>query len=472
MGRRKKPKLIENVEVTGPADKGRSVGRSPDGQVIFMEGVAPGDVVDVLVLRKRKGVWEGVPQAVKSPSPDRVSPFCSHFGVCGGCKWQHISYEAQLRHKTNIVENALRRIGKVEVGEFRPIIGAADIRYYRNKLEFSFSNKRWLTPEELNDPDVSNEAQVLGFHRPKAFDKIIDINHCHLQPEPSNAIRDSLRSIGKDMGLSFFDIRQAEGYLRNVIIRTSTLGGVMVIVSMGEDELVSRKELLDRLSAECPSISSLHYVINKKRNDTLFDQDIILYKGTPYIEERLGDTLYRISPKSFFQTNPQQATRLYDVVLDFAGLTGSENVYDLYTGTGSIACYVAKHCRQVVGIEEVEAAIVDARVNASINGISNTAFHAGDVKDILTDEFANRYGKPDLLITDPPRAGMHPKVVAMLLQLEAPRLVYVSCNPATQARDLALLSEKYKVAKIQPVDMFPHTHHIENVALLELLRDE
>jgi 23S rRNA (uracil1939-C5)-methyltransferase len=470
MGRRKKPKLIENLTV-GPADKGRSVAKNDLGDIVFLDGVAPGDVVDALILRKRKGVMEGIVQGFKSYSEDRVDPFCKHFGVCGGCKWQHISYEAQLKHKTNIVENAMKRIAKVEIEEFLPIVPADKTDYYRNKLEYSFSNKRWLEADEIANADISNKQDVFGFHRPKTFDKIIDIDHCYLQPEPSNLIRNFVREKAKEMGLEFMDIRAVSGYLRNMIVRTTTLGETMIVLSVFKEDEKARIELLDAMWKEFPYISSLNYAINYKRNDTLYDIDIVNYKGRPYIEEELKGIRYRISPKSFFQTNSAQAVKLYDKVVEFAGFTGEENVYDLYTGTGSIACYVAQYCKQVVGIEEVEAAIEDAAINANINNIENSVFYAGDVKDILTDEFADKHGKPDILITDPPRAGMHPKVVAMLLKLASPKIVYVSCNPATQARDLNLLSEKYDVIKVQPVDMFPHTHHIESVALLELRTD-
>ncbi len=468
MGRKKKPRLIENITIVGPADKGRSVGKSEEGEVVFLEGVAPGDVVDVLVVRKRKGVQEGLVQKYISYSEDRVTPICSHFGTCGGCKWQHISYEAQLQHKTNIVDNAMKRIAKVNIREFLPIIGADKTDYYRNKLEYSFSNKKWLEPEELLDSNISNEAQVLGFHRPRTFDKIVDIKHCHLQGGLSNDIRDFVREKGIEYGMEFIDIRKVEGYLRNIIIRTTTTGELMVILSVFEDEKESRERLLDAIIERFPEITSLNYAINQKRNDTLYDIDVVNYKGKDYIEEQLKDTKYRISPKSFFQTNSYQAVKLFDTVVEFAGLSGTENVYDLYTGAGSIACYLAKNCKQVVGIEEVEPAIKDAKINAEINQLDNTVFYVGDVKDILTDEFAQKHGKPDVLITDPPRAGMHAKVVEMLLKLESPKIVYVSCNPGTQARDLQLLDQKYEVIKMQPVDMFPHTYHIENIALLSL----
>ncbi len=464
---RRKPRLVENVTITGLADRGKVVGRDEEGRVIFVTGPAPGDVVDILVIKKRKGVFQGVVKAYKKYSEDRAEPFCSHFGVCGGCKWQHIAYQNQVAHKQTIVENALKRIGKVEIGEFQPILGAEKTQYYRNKMEFSFSNRRWLTKEEL-DSGITNQAEVLGFHTPGTFDKVVDVEHCYLQGGASNDIRNFIRDLSKEMELAFFDIRGVEGDMRNVIIRTSVLGELMVTVAFFKDEKEKRETFLNRLSEKFPEITSLNYAINPKRNDTLMDIDIVNYKGREYIYESLGKVKYKVSPKSFFQTNPYQAKNLFDVVVDFAEFQGGENVYDLYTGTGSIACYVAKNCKQVVGIEEVAPAIEDAKYNAEINNIENTVFYVGDVKDILTDEFADKHGKPDILITDPPRAGMHQKVVDMLLKLEAPKVVYVSCNPATQARDLSLLSEKYDVAKVRPVDMFPHTHHIENVALLKL----
>ncbi len=453
--------------ITGTADKGKCIGKTESGQVVFVEGVAPGDVVDVLILRKRKGFLEGRLQNIKSLSKERVEPVCKHFGVCGGCKWQHIPYEAQLRHKNDTVKNALQRIGKVDVEAFEPILGAAETEYYRNKLEFTFSCKRWLEADELNEEEISNRQDVLGFHRPRVFDKIIDIDHCHLQPAPSNEIRLFVKEKAKELGLSFFDIRENQGYMRNLLIRTSSLGETMVVFSFHEDEKDTREQLLDAVWEKF-ELTSLCYTINTKKNDSWYGLDVLVYKGEGVIHEQLGDVKYKISPKSFFQTNTRQAKELYDIVVEFAGMTGHENVYDLYTGTGSIACYVAKSCKQVVGIEEVEAAIVDAGKNAAMNGIENTVFYAGDVKDILTDQFAEKHGKPDILITDPPRAGMHKDVIEMLLKLASPKVVYVSCNPATQARDLNLLSEKYEVKKVRPVDMFPHTHHIESVALLQL----
>jgi len=468
MGRKKKkPIVIPEVEITGIADKGRGVGRSEEGKVVFVDNVAPGDIVDVLVFKKKSGHMFGVPQTFHKYSEERVIPFCEHFGVCGGCKWQHITYEAQTRNKQIVVENALQRIGKVPVGEMLPIIPAVKTTFYRNKLEFTFSNKRWLTRKEM-EAGVSNYQDVLGFHRSGAFDKIVDIKHCFLQEDPSNAIRNRVRDIALEQELTFYDLKENKGFLRHIMIRVTTIGQVLLIVSFHEDDQSRIQPFLDEILTSFPQITTLCYCINPKLNDYVLDLDMITYHGKGFIEEQLKHVRFKIGPKSFFQTNTRQAEILYDIVVDFADLKGTENVYDLYTGIGSIALYIAKDCEQVVGIEEVEEAIRDAEENAARNDIQNTVFYAGDVKDILTDEFAAQHGKPDLLITDPPRAGMHPKVVKMLLQLEAPRMVYVSCNPATQARDLNILHQKYDILKVQPVDMFPHTHHIESVALLEL----
>lgn len=467
MGRRRKPQLFEQVHFTGIADKGRSVGRDDQGRVVFVDEVAPGDIADVLVIRKKKGVWMGVAKEFHQYSPDRVEPFCQHYWHCGGCKWQHLSYEAQAKHKEKVVSDTLQRIGKVDVQKMLPIKAAEKTSFYRNKLEFSFSNKRWLTREEI-DSDVSNEEDVLGFHRAGAFDKVINIDKCWLQPEPSNELRNGIKALAIEQGLSFHDAREHKGFMRQVMFRITSLGEVLVLLSFHEDKPDLYKPLMDAILERFPQITSLHYCINTKLNDFLYDLEMHTYAGKAYVEEVLGEVRFKVGPKSFFQTNTHQAKALYDTVVEFADLQGTENVYDLYTGIGSIGLYVAKHCKQVVGIEEIPEAIEDAKVNATLNDIKNTVFYAGDVKDILTTDFADKHGKPDLLITDPPRAGMHAKVVEMLLQLESPRMVYVSCNPATQARDLQLLSEKYEVIKSQPVDMFPHTHHIENVVLLQL----
>lgn len=458
---------MEKIAISGLADKGRGVGRDEEGRVFFVEKTVPGDVVDVFVTRKKESFHEGVPHRFRNYSAERTIPFCSHFGTCGGCQLQSLRYRSQLEHKQLIVENALRRIGKVEIGEIRPILGAESTTYYRNKIEFAFSNKRWLSREDIQS-GVSKYEDVLGFHRAGAFDKILDIHHCYLQPAPSNELRNGIKEIAKKQGLSFHDARMHKGFLRHIMIRITTLGEVMLILSVFEDDPDRLFPLLEAIRKEFPQINSLYYCINPKLNDFILDLDIIHYAGKPWIEEMLRDVRFRIGPKSFFQTNTRQAVRLFTIVEEFAGLSGKENVYDLYTGLGSIALFIAQNCAHVTGIEEVEAAIEDARINMEINNILNATFYAGDVKDILTDDFIAKHGKPDVLITDPPRAGMHPDVVKTLLQLESPKLVYVSCNPSTQARDLNLLNEKYEVRKIQAVDMFPHTHHIENVALLEL----
>ena len=467
MGRKRKPKLLKELQVTGIADKGKGVLRDEEGRVIFVEDVVPGDVIDVLVYKKKKSFFLGKVEQFHSYSSDRVSPFCDHFGVCGGCKFQHMNYEAQLYQKNLVVENALLRIGKIEVADFQPIVGCESTTYYRNKLEFSFSNKKWLTREQI-DSGVSNLENVLGFHKAGAFDKIIDIKHCWLQPAPSNEIRNTIRKLAIDQGLTFYDARTHEGFLRNMVVRVTSTGELMIIISFGNRNQEKIDRLVNGLLEEFQQITALYICINEKVNDFLLDLDMELVHGKPCITEQLGHVSFNIGPKSFFQTNTAQAKTLYDTVVEFAQLKGNENVYDLYTGIGSIGLYLAKNCKQIVGIEEVEAAIEDAKQNAALNNIDNAVFYAGDVKSILTEEFAQKHSKPDVLITDPPRAGMHPKVVEMLLNLKSPKIVYVSCNPATQARDLNLLKESYTIEKVRPVDMFPHTHHIETVALLHL----
>lgn len=463
----KQPLIVEGVRVTGVADKGRGVGRDKEGRVIFIEHVAPGDVVDVRIVRRKPEFMEGYAIKYHSLSADRVEPFCEHFYTCGGCRWQHLSYEGQIHHKEIVVRDAIKRIAKVEAKEFLPIIPCEETRYYRNKLEFAFSNKRWLTKEEV-EQGVSNEEDVLGFHRPAAYDKIVDIHHCHLQADPSNELRLLVKKTAIEQNLTFYDLRANEGFMRHIMIRLTILGELMLIVSFFNNDKKKIKRFLDAIIAAMPQLTSVFYCINPKTNDYVGDLEMLLYHGKNYIEEQLGHVRFKIGPKSFFQTNSIQARVLYDKVVEFAGLSGSENVYDLYTGVGSIAIYIAKFCRQVVGIEEIPEAIADAKENSRMNGIENCVFYAGDVKNMLSAEFAEKHGRPDLIITDPPRAGMHPAVVKMFLQLEAPKIVYVSCNPATQARDINVLSEKYELLKIQPVDMFPHTHHVETVALLQL----
>ncbi len=468
MARKKKQRILANVHFTGIADRGKVVGRDPEGIVTFVEGPVPGDVADVLVWRKRKGVFQGQVVAYHRFSEERTTPACAHFSLCGGCKWQHLKYDAQIRHKQEVVKNALQRIAKVDTSVMEPILGCDEIFYYRNKLEFSFSTKRWLTSAELN-AQVSNKENVLGFHKAGAFDKLIDIQHCHLQGGLSNALRNRIKEIAFQQNLTFYDNREHTGFLRQMVVRTSELGETMLIMGFGYDDAPLREKFLDAVIKSFPELTTVVYTINTKVNDYLFDLEMVTYSGKGYVLEKLGDLTYKVGPKSFFQTNARQGAKLYGIAKEFAGLTGAENVYDLYTGTGSIALFVADQCKQVVGIEEIAPAIEDARENAQSNGIDNVVFYAGDVKDVLTESFAQKHGRPDVLITDPPRAGMHPKVIEFLLELGAPKIVYVSCNPATQARDIALLGEKYRLVRSRAVDMFPHTHHIENVALLVAL---
>ncbi len=451
------------------AAEGKSIAHLEDGKTIFVEGAVPGDIAEVLVLKNKKSYAEGKAMRVIEPSPDRVVPFCEHFGVCGGCKWQMLPYEKQLEYKQIQVTDQLTRIGHVVLPPIETIAGSDKQRFYRNKLEFTFSELSYLTREEIEaaGTDEIKRKPALGFHAPGMFDKVVDIQTCHLQPEPTNKIKNLLRQISQEQNLPYYDHRKQEGWLRNMVIRVATTGEVMVnlIVKSERDEL---KMILDRLLQEVPEITSLHYTINPKVNDTIYDQTVHTYAGKGYIEEYLEDFRFKISPKSFFQTNTQQAERLYQITRDFAALTGNEVVYDLYCGTGSIGIFLSKGAKKIIGIEAVPDAIADAKLNAAWNGLEHCQFYAGDVSDIATDAFFEEHGRPDVIITDPPRAGMHEKLIQQLLRMRAPRVVYVSCNPATQARDLQLLDEAYKVIRLQPVDMFPHTHHIENVALLEL----
>jgi 23S rRNA (uracil1939-C5)-methyltransferase len=463
---KRKPRIARNVTFTDIADKGRAIGRSEEGKAIFAEGVIPGDVADVLLTKNKDGYAEGRAIEIHKRSDMRVEPFCAHFEVCGGCKWQEMDYPTQLVYKQRLVENALTRIGKVDVGAYLPILGAANPTHYRNKMEFAFSIKRWLTTDEI----ASGETMVrpgLGFHKSGAFDKVIDIQNCHLQAEPSNAIRNAIRRIALEQGLAFWDPRAQTGYIRQVMFRLCSTGQLMIVFSFTRPDTELMHPLFDALLAEFPQITTMIYCINDKMNDFMFDLDMYTYSGPGYVEELLGGLRFKIGPKSFFQTNTAQGKELYDVAADFARLTGNETVYDLYTGTGSIALYVAKNCKHVVGIEEIPEAIVDAQSNMLLNGITNATFYAGDVKDVLNPEFVAKHGAPDVVITDPPRAGMHPKAVQFLLDLAAPRIVYVSCNPATQARDIQVLAAKYRVVRSRAVDMFPHTHHVENVVELE-----
>lgn len=466
MGKRKLP-FFEKVEITDVGAEGKAIARIND-MVTFISMVAPGDIVDLQVTRKRKRFAEARVTHFHKLSDIRTKPSCEHFGVCGGCKWQHLPYTEQLKFKEKQVIDALIRIGKLELPGVNPILGSSEEYFYRNKLEFTFSNRRWYTREELDASGDFKNWNALGFHVPGMFDKVVDINKCWLQPEPSNAIRNFMRKYAEAHDLSFFDTRDSGGFLRNLIIRTSSTGEIMVILAFFKEEKQNRIQLLESLVKEFPQITSLMYTINGKANDTLYDQDIIVFSGRDHIIEVLENLKFRIGPKSFFQTNTNQSLALYRVAREFAGLTGNELVYDLYTGTGTIANFVAGRAKKVIGIESVPEAIQDAWINSELNGISNVSFFSGDIKDLLSNEFLDTYGRPDVVITDPPRAGMHESVVKMLLEASPKKIVYVSCNPATQARDLELMSEIYKVVKVQPVDMFPHTHHVENVVLLEV----
>ncbi len=467
MGRnRNKKPLLENVEIIKLAAEGKAIAKVDD-KIVFVTNVIPGDVVDVQVTKKRKSFMEGHPVVFHKYSDLRVDAFCEHFGVCGGCKWQNLPYEEQLKFKQQEVIDNLSRIGKIDLPEANPILPSAKTKFYRNKLEFTFSNKRYLTFDEINSDDEIARTPALGFHVPRLFDKIVDINKCHLQAEPSNAVRLAIKEYAFANDLSFFDIRNQEGFLRTLIIRTSTTGDVMVIVVFYHEDVDKREGLMAHLAEKFPEITSLMYVINEKGNDTIGDQDVVLYKGIDHIFEQMEDLKFKIGPKSFYQTNSEQAYELYSKTREFANIQKDEVVYDLYTGTGTIANFVARQAKKVIGIEYVPEAIEDAKLNSEINGIDNTAFFAGDMKNVLNAEFIAEHGHPDMMIVDPPRAGMHADVVETILQAAPNRIVYVSCNSATQARDLEMMDHAYKVTKIQAVDMFPHTHHVENIALME-----
>jgi 23S rRNA (uracil-5-)-methyltransferase RumA len=464
--KKKELPLLEQVEITGVAAEGKALARVDD-MVVFVPFVAPGDVVDLQLYRKKHKYAEGRVVKVHSYSPLRVEPFCQHFGVCGGCKWQHLPYEYQLQFKQQQVVDNLTRIGKVELPEISPIKGSAKQRFYRNKLEFTFSNKSWLTFEELQSEQEFDCRNALGFHIPNMFDKVLDIKKCWLQDDISNRIRLSIRAFALEHGYEFFDLREQRGLLRNMIVRTASTGEIMLIVVFYEPDHEKIKALMQHVADCFPEITSLLYIVNQKANDTITDQEVHLFRGRDYILETMEGLQFKVGPKSFYQTNSEQAYELYKVARDFASLTGEELVYDLYTGTGTIANFVSCQARKVIGIEYVPEAIEDAKVNAELNGLENTLFFAGDMKDILTTGFIEQYGRPDVIITDPPRAGMHDDVIKTILFAAPKRIVYVSCNPATQARDLSLLDAHYKVTKVQPVDMFPHTQHVENVVLLE-----
>lgn len=466
MGRRKELPFLEKVRITDIGAEGNALARV-DNLVVFVPMLMPGDVVDLQVVRKRKKYLEGRVVRFHEYSSDRIKPHCIHFGVCGGCRWQHLPYNLQLKYKEKQVRDNLTRIGKIELPEISPIIWSSEEYFYRNKLEYTFSDKRWLTKDEVESENKYEKEGALGFHIPGLFDKVLDITQCHLQPEPSNSIKNSIRDYALKNNLQFFDLREQKGFLRNIVIRNNLEGNIMVIVVLFHDDVVKREGLLDFLATEFPQITSLIYIINSKKNDSLNDQNPVLYKGDAYLVEEMDGLKFRIGPKSFYQTNTKQALELYRVAVDFAGLTGEEVVYDLYTGTGTIANYIAGTVGKVIGIEYVDEAVKDAEINSGLNNISNTSFFAGDMKDVLSEQFFINNGNPDVIITDPPRAGMHEDVVKAILKAAPDKIVYVSCNPSTQARDILLLSENYKVERVQPVDMFPHTHHVENVVLLK-----
>jgi len=466
VGRRKELPLLEKVRITDIGAEGNALA-SVDNLVVFVPMLIPGDVVDIRVVKKRKKYLEGRVIKFHEYSSDRIKPRCIHFGVCGGCKWQHLPYHLQLQYKEKQVRDNLTRIGKIELPDIYPIIGSSKEFLYRNKLEYTFSDKRWLTKEEVDSGNRYENENALGFHIPGLFDKVLDIKECNLQPEPSNSIKNAARDYALRNNLQFFNLREQKGFLRNLVVRNSLEGKVMVIAVFFQDDALKREGLLDFLASEFPQITSLMYVINSKRNDSLNDQNPVLYNGDNHLVEEMDGLKFRIGPKSFYQTNTEQALQLYRVANDFVGLTGEETVYDLYTGTGTIANFIAAFASKVIGIEYVEEAVKDAIINSEINNIHNTFFFAGDMKDILSEKFLEENGKPDVIITDPPRAGMHEDVVKTIAKASPGKIVYVSCNPSTQARDILSLSGDYQVTRVQPVDMFPHTHHVENVVLLK-----
>lgn len=460
--------VIESIEVESFAAEGKCIAKH-EGQVIFIEGsnVHPGDKVKLFVNNRKKNYAEANVLEILEPSPLRIQPFCSHFGVCGGCKWQHVPYEKQLSLKWQQVNDQLTRIGKLQLPEIKPILASANTQFYRNKLEYTFSNSRWFTRDEIST-DLAMSKNALGFHVPKRFEKVLPIEKCYLQADPSNDIRLTLRDLANQNQYTYYDHIAHEGFLRNIMIRTASTGEIMVMVQFAQDNETEIKVVMENLKAKFPQINSLNYILNQKRNDTFNDLEINTFHGKPYIEERMEDLVFRIGVKSFYQTNSDQAYELYKITREFADLKGDELVYDLYTGTGTIANFVAKQAKHVIGIEYVADAVEDAKINSAVNHINNTEFFAGDMRKFLTNDFIAEKGRPDVVITDPPRAGMDEPVVRTLMETAPKRIVYVSCNPATQARDLAILSEKYDITAVQPVDMFPHTHHVENVARLDL----
>lgn len=468
MGRRNRHKTFENLEVIDTGHKGKAVAKTAEGQVVFVDNAIPGDIVHAKSYKKRRRYFQAKPLEFVKLSSHRTEPVCEHFGTCGGCKWQNMKYEQQLFYKQKSVEENLKRIGHLDLPTISPIQASEDIYFYRNKMEFSFSNNRWLTQEEIESGDKIQQKNALGFHIPGMWDKILDLNSCHLQQDPSNAIRNEVKRFAINNNLRFFDVRNQEGLLRTLMIRTTSTNEVMVLVQFYEDNPKQRKLLLDHLKTSFPEITALLYVINQKANDTIYDQEVVCYHGQNFITEVMEGLKFNIDAKSFYQTNSKQAYELYKITRAFAQLQGDEVVYDLYTGTGTIAQFIAKQVQNVIGIEAVPEAIEKAKLNAKQNQIQNCEFVAGDMKKVFTKDFVAKHGQPDLIITDPPREGMHKDVVKVLLELKPNRIVYVSCNSATQARDLGLLAENYKITQVKPVDMFPQTHHVENVVALEL----
>ena len=467
MRKKKAKQIFESLEVIDTAAKGKTVAKAPDGRVIFLSNAVPGDVVTIETYKKRKAYYEGKAIHFHQFSDKRTTPKCEHFGVCGGCKWQHMSYENQLIFKEKEVKNNLLRLGKIDVAEFIPILGSKESYNYRNKMEFSFSSHRWLTLEEINSDIELTDKNALGFHIPGMWDKILDLNTCHLQADPSNEIRTKIRAFAIKNNLSFYNLRAHQGLLRTLMIRTASTGELMVMIQFGENNKEEIELVLSYIKQEFPEITSLQYAVNLKQNDSIYDLDIQCYSGRDYIVEEMEGLHFKIQAKSFYQTNSKQAYELYKITRDFAQLTGDEIVYDLYTGTGTIAQFVAKQAKKVIGIESVEDAIKDAKENATTNKIDNVSFHVGDMKNVFSDDFIQTHGAADVIITDPPRVGMHKDVVEQLIKAAPKRIVYVSCNSATQARDLDLLKGHYSTIKSQAVDMFPQTHHVENVVLLE-----
>ncbi|MEJ7767090.1 MAG: 23S rRNA (uracil(1939)-C(5))-methyltransferase RlmD [Chitinophagaceae bacterium] len=462
----KKQLVLQKVLVEDYAAEGKSLSKL-DGKVMFIEGAVPGDIIDLQIIKSKKDWAEGRPVRFHEFSKDRVEPFCEHFGVCGGCKWQMLPYNKQLHYKENEVAQQLRRIGKVTLPVIAPILGANQTRRYRNKLDFTFSNRRYLLSHEIDRNTVIAQENALGFHVPRIFDKVVDINTCHLMEEPTNIIKNTIRDFASLQGYSYYDVKKHQGWLRNLILRVCQTGEVMVNVCFSYEDALERQKLFDHLLLQVPSITSLLYTINPKWNDSINDLHPQVYSGNGYITERLEDFIFRIGPKSFFQTNTFQGELLYKVTREFAELTGEQIVYDLYCGTGSIGIFLSRHAKKIIGVDVIDEAIRDARENANLNGVAHAQFYSGDVIDVCNDQFFQQHGHPDVIITDPPRSGMHEKLLNKINEMEAQTVVYVSCNPATQARDLNMLDEKYCITRVQPIDMFPHTHHIENVVQLK-----